>query len=145
MASLERERFGFLTGHFAFSQVAYERVGAGWRSSPSCIGETDWISDYFYNRYKPNNSHGGIDDDIERFLETERATVMGRTYLQIPGRGLGTHGQQRQGQPGDRRPRPIRLVGLREDMDQVSPASSGCSRSNWRSVAESQPNLGFPA
>ena len=39
-----------------------------------------WISDYFYNRYKPNNSHAGIDDDIERFLETERATVMGRTY-----------------------------------------------------------------
>ena len=35
MASLERERFGFLTGHFAFSQVAYERFGRDGRSSPS--------------------------------------------------------------------------------------------------------------
>jgi hypothetical protein len=71
----------YLSGHFQIDRATVERRADEWRFVTVLRNPVDrWLSHYFFNRYKPGD-HYGIDQDLEQFLNTDRAAAYGRTFV----------------------------------------------------------------
>src|SRR4051794_13658563 len=80
MSSMRNRESCYISGHFAFSQMAYELFGDEWAYVTVLRHPVErWFSDYFYNKTR-GGVHGGIEDDLRDFVESDRAAMMGRTY-----------------------------------------------------------------
>lgn len=79
---MAREDVQVLTGHFPWSTEAYEHFGDDWSYVTLLRDPVQrWFSHYFYDRYKSHSDHFRIKDDLETFLESERAREMGNLYV----------------------------------------------------------------
>lgn len=78
---LANERLQFVSGHVAWSEEAFERYGAGWHFVTLLRDPIErWLSNFFYDRHK-TSSHRRIEIDLEAFLNTPEAAVMGRSLV----------------------------------------------------------------
>jgi hypothetical protein len=70
-----------LTGHFPWSDEAYEQFGEEWTYATVLRHPVRrWFSHYFYDRYKEHSDHFKIGEDLSTFLQSERAHEMGALY-----------------------------------------------------------------
>lgn len=104
-----------LTGHFPWSDDAYNQFGADW-SYVTVLRDPvkRWFSHYFYDRYKTHSDHFRIEDDLDTFIKSERALQMGNLYV------------RRLSNPGTERPdavkqakanlRKFQVIGLTENL-----------------------------
>lgn len=73
--------YRYISGHFQYSQKAFEEFGKEWYFVTILRDPVSkWFSHYFFNKYK-EDSHFKIEDNIEDFLESERATALGCDYV----------------------------------------------------------------
>jgi len=71
----------YLSGHFAYSQRAYEESRGRWHFMTVLRHPVDrWFSHFFYNKYTPTDRFQ-ISEDLNSFVETERAFLWGRLYV----------------------------------------------------------------
>jgi hypothetical protein len=71
----------YLSGHFAYSQKAYEESRGRWHFMTVLRHPVDrWFSHFFYNKYTPTDRFQ-IPEDLSAFVETERAFLWGRLYV----------------------------------------------------------------
>jgi hypothetical protein len=79
---MAREDVQVLTGHFPWSNEAYEHFGDDWTYVTLLRDPVQrWFSHYFYDRYKSHSDHFKIEEDLDTFLESERAQEMGDLYV----------------------------------------------------------------
>jgi hypothetical protein len=70
-----------LTGHWVVDAPLLEKHTAKWRFVTVLREPVErWISNYFYDRYKPTKDFR-VSMDLEEFLETEHAAWYGSTYV----------------------------------------------------------------
>jgi hypothetical protein len=78
---LLQQKIKYLSGHFAYSERAYQECGERWHFVTVLRHPVDrWLSHFFYNKYK-TGGHFKINEDISTFVETERAYMLGRLYV----------------------------------------------------------------
>lgn len=71
----------YLSGHFAYSQMAYEKSCDRWHFITVLRHPVDrWFSHFFYNKYTPTDRFQ-IPENLSAFVETERAFLWGRLYV----------------------------------------------------------------
>jgi len=71
----------YLSGHFAYSQRAYEESRGRWQFMTVLRHPVDrWFSHYFYSKYTPHDLFQ-FPGDLSTFVETERAFLWGRLYV----------------------------------------------------------------
>ena len=71
----------YLSGHFAYSQKAYEESHGHWHFITVLRHPVDrWFSHFFYNKYLPTDRFQ-IPEDLSDFVETDRAFLWGRLYV----------------------------------------------------------------
>ena len=71
----------YLSGHFAYSHRAYEESRGRWHFMTVLRHPVDrWFSHFFYNKYTPTDRFQ-ISEDLNSFVETERAFLWGRLYV----------------------------------------------------------------
>ena len=71
----------YLSGHFAYSQRAYDESRGRWHFMTVLRHPVDrWFSHFFYNKYTPTDRFQ-IPEDLSAFVETERAFLWGRLYI----------------------------------------------------------------
>jgi len=71
----------YLSGHFAYSQRAYNESRGRWHFMTVLRHPVDrWFSHFFYNKYTPTDRFQ-IPEDLGSFVETERAFLWGRLYV----------------------------------------------------------------
>lgn len=77
--------YRFITGHIWHDPGLRNLLSLGYRLV-TCLRDPveRWYSSYFYNRFK-TGSHGGIMEDFETFITSDRARLMGSTYVQYIG------------------------------------------------------------
>lgn len=79
---LAQRRPRYITGHYTFSEAAWEAGPEPWAFLTVLRDPVArWYSAYFYNRHKTNSDHFRIHEPLAEFVETERAQKMGRTYV----------------------------------------------------------------
>ncbi len=78
---LSLQNLRFVSGHFAWSEAAYELFGVDWNFVTVLRNPVDrWLSNYFYDRHK-SVDHFRIEEDIEAYLETQGAKRLGRILV----------------------------------------------------------------
>ena len=78
---LLHKNIGYLSGHFAYSKKAYDACGDQWHFVTILRHPVKrWFSHYFFNRHN-GDPHFGITEDIETFVESERASMIGCMYV----------------------------------------------------------------
>lgn len=79
---LAQRRYGYISGHFPFSLTAWTEFRDDWKFVTVLRHPVQrWFSHYFYNRFKTHSELDRITDEIESFIETERAARYGRIYV----------------------------------------------------------------
>lgn len=78
--NLLQENIKFVSGHFAYSEKAYQKCGDQWHFLTVLRHPIKrWFSHYFYSKYN-SNAHFGISEDISTF-ESHRAFMIGCLYV----------------------------------------------------------------
>lgn len=79
---LARPRTRYVSGHFQVTSKLLERFGDDYAFVTLLRHPVDrWISHFLYNKYTPTDHRYHIHDDVETFLETERAKGIGQIFL----------------------------------------------------------------
>ena len=74
------DRYKYIHGHFAYSEKIYQEFGDEWNFVTLLRHPVaQWFSQYFYDRRA--ESEVRIDEELSTFIESERATLMGNTYV----------------------------------------------------------------
>lgn len=78
---LARPDLRYVSGHFAFSKLAYETFGDRWEFV-TILREpiSRWFSHYFFNRFRTDD-HFKIHDDLEAFVDSDPANRLGCFYV----------------------------------------------------------------
>lgn len=80
---LSSQRNGYVSGHFPFSLPAWTESHVHWKFITVLRHPVRrWFSNYFYNRFKTGD-HSAIEEDLEDFLETQRAADEGCMYVRF--------------------------------------------------------------
>jgi hypothetical protein len=75
-------RIRYLSGHFPFSQRAFDRFGNEWDFITVLRNPVSrWFSVYFFNKYKERYDHFRIDEELAQFVDSDEATRLGRSYV----------------------------------------------------------------
>ncbi|MBI4819134.1 MAG: sulfotransferase family 2 domain-containing protein [Deltaproteobacteria bacterium] len=115
-----RQRRHFLSGHVNLSEEICDAFASEWSFVTMLRNPTSrWLSHYFYDRFKTHSGFGQIAEDLEQFVETEKAKRLGSLMVaQLSGRRLSD------GSVGDAEIRSarrvldhFRVVGILEDLD----------------------------
>jgi hypothetical protein len=79
---LASQKKGYIGGHYAFSATAWREFHESWKFITVLRDPVKrWFSHYFYNRYKTHSELDRITEELEEFVETERAVIYGRMYV----------------------------------------------------------------
>ena len=79
---LARNDISYVSGHYTFSEAIWSEYNDKWPFVTILRDPvSQWYSQFFYNKYKPDSSHFRVDDSLEAFLVTERAEYVGRCYV----------------------------------------------------------------
>lgn len=83
------EKYKYIHAHVAYSEPIYQKFGDKWHYITMLRDPlSQWFSQYFYDTRE--DSEVRIDSDLETFLDSDRAILMGNTYVRkltdgIPG------------------------------------------------------------
>lgn len=79
---LASQKKGYIGGHYAFSASAWTEFHGHWKFITVLRDPVKrWFSHYFYNRYKAHSELDRITEELEQFIETERAVIYGSMYV----------------------------------------------------------------
>ncbi len=134
---LSHEGVQYLSGHFQIDPAIVGRHSDAWQFVTVLRDPVDrWISHYFFNRFKPGD-HYGIEEDLEDFLESERAEAYGRMFLDYFGANREESSRRRVDKKAlDRAKRTLEkfaVVGFLEDLDEF--------REQLESLMETRPDI----
>lgn len=74
------DRYRYIHGHFAYSEKIFQEFGSEWNFITLLRHPVaQWFSQYFYDRRQ--DSEVRIDAELTAFIESERAILMGNTYV----------------------------------------------------------------
>jgi hypothetical protein len=73
----------FISGHFLLGEDVLNTYGDNWEFITMLRDPVKrWISNFYYNKFNKNPNHvWKIDQDIEEFISTDRATAYGNDYV----------------------------------------------------------------
>ena len=87
---LHHPSYAYLAGHVPIDRSTLE-AHPNWAFVTLLRDPVErWISNYLYNRYKPDRDHFAVNLCLDDFLESERAAHYGRFYLEYFGGRAGT-------------------------------------------------------
>lgn len=73
-------QYKFIYGHFAYSEVIFQEFGKEWNFITILRDPVaQWFSQYFYDTREESKVR--IDSDLQSFIESERAILMGNAYV----------------------------------------------------------------
>lgn len=74
------EKYRYIHGHFAYSDRIFQEFGDKWHFITVLRQPvSQWFSQYFYDTRE--NSEVKINEDLKTFVDSERAVLMGNTYV----------------------------------------------------------------
>lgn len=78
---MAQHRLRYISGHFAYSEAAYQAFGDRWRYITALRHPVDrWLSLYYYNRYK-SGSHFKVEEDLETYMNSAPGAAEGCCYV----------------------------------------------------------------
>lgn len=81
--TMAQKQYRFITGHFFFSEKAYQQFGEQWKTITILRDPVSrWFSQYFYNRYK-QKQHCKTDAELDTYIESEKGAGSGRTLMNV--------------------------------------------------------------
>ena len=119
---MEQDGLRYISGHFVFDAGLYGRYGSQWRYITLLRHPVEkYLSQYFFNLQKQHKEHFGIEESLERFIESEEGVRLGQDMVQkITGRARvtpeGSSERQSQIELAIQHIEKFHLVGILEDL-----------------------------
>ena len=119
---MEQEGLRFISGHFVFDSELHNRYSSQWRYITLLRDPVQkYLSQYYYNFQKQNREHFGIEESLERFVDSVEGVRLGQDMVQkITGEARvttdGSAGRKDQIEKAIRNIEKFHLVGILEDL-----------------------------